>query len=208
MYRTTEETCLKLLIRADDRGIDHSITAEGSVSAVATGARNRAGYQSAVIAPIEAQPGASLPRLILQVSGLVKLLIVVNAENPGRSRGSGSRAADLRREESGRDTGEHNQSGEPMEIRNAHAPGESRDLRALPLDGKRNRRCTENAEVVSIVRVLPDVLTGNDEVFPKRLLNASVEFIAPARTERGNTWRRTKQERIQYWIAASLIGKH
>src|SRR5579885_514029 len=95
-----------------------------------------------------------------------------------------------------------------MEIGNAHAPGESRDLRSLPLDGKRNRRCTENAEVVSIVRVLPDVLTGNDEVFPKRLLNASVEFIAPARTERGNTWRRTKQERIQYWIAASLIGKH
>src|ERR1700728_1860226 len=36
--------------------------------------------QSTVIPPVEADPGATLPRLILEVSGLVELLVVVDAE--------------------------------------------------------------------------------------------------------------------------------
>src|SRR5437016_2460283 len=43
--------------------------------------RNCTGHQSAVVPPIDANPRPTLPRLVLQVGGLVELLVVVNSEN-------------------------------------------------------------------------------------------------------------------------------
>jgi hypothetical protein len=74
---------------------------------------------SAIKSSVEAEPGAVLPWLILQVCSLVKLLIVINAEDPCRRRRSGSRTANLWCEEPGRNAGKHNQSRESMEIRDA-----------------------------------------------------------------------------------------
>src|SRR5215472_19316998 len=54
----------------------------------------------------------------------------------------------------------------------------------MPLDGKCNRRCSQDAEVVCIVRVLPDIFAREDQVFPECLLDSCMEFIAPARIER------------------------
>jgi hypothetical protein len=51
-----------------------------TVSTVASSARSRAGHQAAVIPPVEADPRAVLPGLVLQVSRLIELFIVIDAE--------------------------------------------------------------------------------------------------------------------------------
>ena len=71
-----------------------------------------------------------------------------------------------------------------MKVRYAHAASESRYLRAVPGDRKCDGRRAKNAEVVRVVRVLPKVLTREDEILAKRLLHASMEFVAPARSQR------------------------
>ena len=48
--------------------------------AIAAGAGNRTGDQTAVISPVEAEPRPALPRLVLQVRGLVEMFVVVDAE--------------------------------------------------------------------------------------------------------------------------------
>ena len=59
-----------------------------------------------------------------------------------------------------------------------------------PLDGKSDRRVAQHAEVVGLVRVFPDVLAIQHEVFSEGLLETGVEFIAPARTQRRRLSRR------------------
>ena len=71
-----------------------------------------------------------------------------------------------------------------MKIRHAHAARVSRNLGAVPFDREGDRRCAQHAEVVGVVRVLPDVLAGEDKILSEGLLDPGVEFIAPARTER------------------------
>jgi hypothetical protein len=67
-----------------------------------------------------------------------------------------------------------------MEIRHADATGESRNFRPVPCYGKGNGRSAEDAEIVSIVRVLPNVLAGEDEMLAECLLKPNMELIAPA----------------------------
>ena len=44
--------------------------------------------------------------------------------------------------------------------------------------------CAEHAEIVGAVRVLPDVFGVDHQISSERLLQAGVEFVAPAGTER------------------------
>ena len=81
MYRTAEESCLELLVGAETGNIDDGVSAVGSVVAVAPCARCRSGDQTTIVSPVESQPGATLPGLVLEVGGLIKLLVVVNAED-------------------------------------------------------------------------------------------------------------------------------
>jgi len=63
--------------------------------------------QSAVIPPVEADPRAALPRLILQVGCLVELLVVVNTERkPGSGRDCRTCSTDLGLEKPRRHAGE------------------------------------------------------------------------------------------------------
>src|SRR5580658_6840236 len=67
-----------------------------------------AGHQTAVVTPVEASPWPALPGLILEVGGLVKPFVVVDAE--GKSRGGchrRSRSAYLGLEKSRGHAGEH-----------------------------------------------------------------------------------------------------
>ena len=70
-----------------------------------------------------------------------------------------------------------------MQVRYTHATRESRDLGVVPLNGKEDRRIPQNAEVISVVRVLPNVLAGEDQVSSKCLLDSGMELVAPARSE-------------------------
>src|SRR5271163_3521954 len=143
--------------------------------------------QTAVVAPVETNPGPEFFRLVLQVRGLVEVLVVVNAEGSEASRDDGNRsdAADLRSEETRGDAGHHHQRGEAVEIRDVSAKGVAGDFGIVPLDGESDGRRAEDAEVVAIVRVLPDVLAVNHQIFSEGLLQAGVKFVAKAGSERG-----------------------
>src|SRR6266536_2945477 len=67
---------------------------------------NRARYQAAVIPPVEADPRSALSNLILQMCGLVKPLVVINAECTNHV-GSCAGPADLRGKEARFDAGEN-----------------------------------------------------------------------------------------------------
>src|ERR1700716_1056409 len=77
----------------------------------------------------------------------------------------------------------------------------------MPFNREGERGASEYSEVVSIVRVFPYVLTGEYQVPAKRLLQASVKFIAPAGAERSDRICRTDQKRVQHRISASGAGK-
>ena len=85
MNRSTEKTRLELLIRTDDGGVDDTGTAQRTIRAIATGAGNVTRNQATIKPPVEAQPGAIFPRLVLQVGRLIELFVVVDAENAGWS---------------------------------------------------------------------------------------------------------------------------
>src|SRR5580658_1183832 len=72
-----------------------------------------------------------------------------------------------------------------MEIGDGPANSESRDLGPSPLDREGNWSVTENAEVICIVRVLPNVFTVENEVLTERLLQTGMKFVAEA----GGYWR-------------------
>ena len=122
---------------------------------------------------------ARLPWLILQVSGLVEVLIVVDPEHAAPASfgvapipltcGVKKRAATL-------DITVY--AGKSVEIWNGNANGIAWNLRTGPLDRISDRSVAEHAEVVRLVRVLPDVLAVDHQIFSERLLQAGVEFIA------------------------------
>src|SRR5258708_7461685 len=93
-----------------------------------------------------------------------------------------------------------------MEIRDAHTTGKSGNLGSFPCDGEEDGSIAEDAEIVCIVGVLPDVLAGEDQIFPSRLLHPSVEFIAPSGSERRRICRGTAEKRIQHQAVASDAG--
>ena len=51
----------------------------------------------------------------------------------------------------------------------------------MPVDWEEDRRVPKDAEVERIVGVLPNVVTADNEVLPKCLLQSRVEFVAEAR---------------------------
>src|SRR5271166_2950884 len=158
--------------------------------------RRVSGYQTAVVTPVEAKPGAALPGLVLQVGGLVELFVVVDAEGKsgaGRHRRAGS--ADLGLEEARRHAGKDHQRREAMEIRHADAAGVSGNFGVVPFNRESDRGIAEHAEIVAIVRVFRDPLTGKDQVLAEGLLDASVEFIAKAGAQCAARQTRTEKER-------------
>ena len=71
-----------------------------------------------------------------------------------------------------------------MDIRHADAAGVAGNLRVVPFHREGDRSIAQHAEVIAVVRVLPDVLAGENQIFSEGLLEAGVKFVAPARTQR------------------------
>src|ERR1700728_23767 len=103
-HAAAEQPCLELLIGRYSRHVDEVIGATtGWAVRTRLAAETRHGTrdQAAVVAPVEAKPRPSLPRLILDVRGLVEVFIVVDAKHR-RSPWRGANAADLRSEDTRR----------------------------------------------------------------------------------------------------------
>ena len=181
MLAPAEESSLKLLVGTQACQVDcrPTIGQRSRSSAIPPETRDGTRHQAAVISPVETDPRATLPRLILQVSRLIELLVVVDAEDHWRA-GSSSCTAELGLEEPRCNTGEDHQRGESMEIWHAHTPRKSRNLGSVPRNREKDGGVAEYAEIVCIVGVLPDVLAGEDQIPAKRLLETGVELITPA----------------------------
>src|SRR3954462_10947004 len=122
------------------------------------GKRDCPSDQTTVVAPVKAEPRTILPELILKVSRFVELLIVIDAKHSGGRGRSGSRSAQLGKEKSRRHARHHYQGGEAVEIWNAYTSRIAGDLRPLPPDRKEDWGIPKHGKVVSVVRVLGDVL--------------------------------------------------
>src|SRR5215471_18008688 len=203
VYISAEKARLKLLVRGQPGNIDR-------IHAVAE--RNRSRHKAAVISPVKAHPWTPFPRLILQVGRLVELFVVVDAEHAVSTlpRRGCADARQLRLEESGRDAGHHNQRAESVKVRYAGANRIPWDFRALPFNRKGDRSAAQHAKVVRAVRVFPNIVGTDDQVFPERLLQTSVEFVSPAGDERIGDARIALQrghQGIDYRIAAAGAGQ-
>ena len=120
--------------------------------------------------------------------------------------GRGADSADLRFKEARRHVRHHDERRQSVEVRHAAADRKAGDLGSRPLDRKRDRRVAQHAEVVGLVRVLPDVFAVKDKVLPKGLLETSVKLIAPTRTQRGSGHAgtdRRRHDRVDHRIVAS-----
>src|SRR5437899_8103155 len=95
-----------------------------------------------------------------------------------------------------------------MEVRHAYAARKSRYLGPLPRNWKGNRSVAEDAEIVAVVCVFPDVFAREHEIFPKGLLESGVELIAPSGAQRSGVGRGTGEQRIQDRRVAAFICEH
>ena len=105
------------------------------------------------------------------------------------------------------------QRGEPMKIGDVRADRIARNFRIVPLDGESDRRGTQDAEVVGVVRVLPDVLAVNYQIFSEGLLQAGVKFIAKTGSKRRGcagcaTLALGCEQSADDWVQAPDAGKH
>src|SRR5437660_10601298 len=89
----------------------------------------------------------------------------------------------------------YGQDREAMEVGNADARVEPADLRVVPPDRKEDGRIQQVAEVISVVRVLPEVVPIDDEVSSERLLESCMESVtlSGANRPRGSPKNRVPQ---------------
>src|SRR5580704_3298352 len=81
MHVPAKESGLELLIWRDPGNVDYGVRPIRPIRAIATDTWHRASNQATIVTPVEAEPRSLFPRLVLQVSGLVKILVVVDAED-------------------------------------------------------------------------------------------------------------------------------
>ena len=171
------------------------VKSTGVVASVANGAW--AGHQSAVVSPVESEPGPALERLVLRRAWSARTSRRGRCGRPiPRARKACASSANLRIEEARRDVGEDDECRQAVKIREAAANGKARYFGIVPLDGKGDGRIAEDAEIVGVVRVFPDVFAAQHEVLPEGLLQAGVKFVAPSRAQQpGNRRRNTEKRR-------------
>src|ERR1700675_382779 len=172
MLAAAEQSCLQLLVCGEPCQIHRSSRVRCEW--------NRAGHQSAVVPPVEPDPRRVFPGLVLQVCGLVKLFVVVDAEGRSALPYRNAQPAGLGWEEAGGYARHHHQGCESVELWHAHPNGVSGDLGIVPSNRKEDRRGAKDTEIVPGVRVLPNVVPADDGKAAERLLQASMEVIAIA----------------------------
>src|SRR5271154_3388494 len=149
------------------------------------------------------------------MGGLIEMFVVVNPEWAEASGGDrdGAYASDLRSEEPGGDARHNDQRGEPVEIRDIRTDGIARDFRIVPLDGESDWGSAQDAEVVGVVRVLPDVLAVYHQIFSEGLLQAGVKLIAKAWSKRSSCAGCAAlalgcEQSADSWVQTANTGKH
>src|SRR4029077_16286021 len=95
-----------------------------------------------------------------------------------------------------------------MDVRHAHTPRNSGNLGVVPFNRESEWSAPEYAEVICVVGVFPDILTGEHQISSQSLLQTNVEFVAPAGAKRSDCACGTDQKRIQDRIGASRAGKY
>ena len=95
-----------------------------------------------------------------------------------------------------------------MDIGHADAAGVSGNLGVMPLDREGDGGRSENAEVITVVGVLPDVFARENQVASEGLLKAGVKFISPSRREGRDPSAVAKEKRVQNVVAATRAGEH
>src|SRR4029077_16311862 len=103
--------------------------------------------------------------LILQVRRQVKFLVVIDAKHAALSSRRSAHTTELRFEEACCHAGHDDKSGKAVVVRHARANGVSGDLRVVPGNREEDWRSTEDTEVVSAVRVLPEVFGIHAKIF-------------------------------------------
>jgi hypothetical protein len=125
------------------------------------------------------------------MGGLVEVLVMVDAKYR-RSSGCGWRcsyAADLWSEES-RGHARHNHiRRKAVVIRNCGANGVTGNFRTGPFDRIGNWSVAEHAEVERFMRILPDVLAIDDQIFSEGLLHFAPQFGGSSEERGGKTVR-------------------
>jgi len=71
-----------------------------------------------------------------------------------------------------------------MQIRHANPTCESGNFGSIPGDWEENWSVAQNAEVIRIVSVFPDVLAGKNKIFANRLRPSRVKLVTPSRAQR------------------------
>ena len=112
-------------------------------------------------------------------------------------------AANLRIEEACRDAGHDDERRQPMVIRDVRADRIAGNFRIIPRDRKGDRSGAQNAEIVAVVRVLPDVLAIDNQVFPEGLLQAGMKLIAKTGRQGG----RGNRNHAGVWVGATFARR-
>jgi hypothetical protein len=145
--------------------------------------RDGARDQAVVIPPIHGDPWPVLLRLVLHVCGLLKFLVVVDAERAFR-RKVRPQSSHLRIKEPGIHPAEHHERRQTVVVRNARANRKPADLGPFPGDRKENRAIEEHTKVVSIARVFPEIVAVDDQKSSERLLEPAVKLVSLAGPDR------------------------
>src|SRR5258708_26608974 len=135
---------------------------------------------------------------------LVERLVVVNAEHLTAAHRS-AQAAHLRREVPRPDVREHGERRQAMEIGNAYAHRGAVKLRIVPGNWEKDRSVGERAEIVRVVRVLPQVVCVYYQVFSKRLLKARIKLVS---LPRANRRERLGARAIENGVYDGVLGSH
>ncbi len=151
---------------------------------------NRSCHQAAFILPRKAQPRIvvvkplDLREPILDVRGLLKFLVVIDAESTDVQRRVENQAADLRAEKSRAGVPHSGICRETVPARHVHSHGSAVDFGFSPLNRKSNGRIEKRVKVKIIVSKFPEVPGGDHKVSAEGLLKAGVKLIPAARHER------------------------
>ena len=95
-----------------------------------------------------------------------------------------------------------------MVIRDFRIQRVARNLGVMPVDGEKDGRIAQNAEVEGVVRVLPDVLAADYDILAHGLLESGMELVAEPRLQYSGHARRAGKQRRQHRIRAAVAGDH
>src|SRR5271155_1063337 len=115
------------------------------------------------------------------MGGLVQPLVMIDAERISALPHGSASPGSLRREEARRNRRHDHEGTQVVEVRDIRAEREARDLGVMPVNGKGDGRIAQDTEVEGVVGVLPNVVSTEYEVLPRRLLEARMELIAEPR---------------------------